>query len=357
MREFGSEFHIAYGKDAYFDHISSLKRYCRFLRTGREALLLAARSIPCTGNKVILMPAYCCWSMEAPFVQEGYELVYYRLNYDLSIDMDYLMSAIKKHAPSAILVMNYFGFTPTNDIVKHVKQTDNQIRIIEDFSHCLFSLSEIFNPKVDYYVASIRKSIGLPDGAVYISDNVPTYIETSDEQAEFIRLRSHAERLKCQYQYTSNNEDKTIFLEELALAAVILKGESSIVPIEMSTQSKDIMYHTSSEEFVEARMANYTHLYRILSSNSLVQMPFSPMSDHTAPFALPVLIENRDELQRVLAKNGVYAPVLWPISERASLVCDTAKRFAEQMLAIPIDQRYDYYDIEELGNRINNILK
>lgn len=357
MREFGSEFHIAYGKDVYFDHISSLKRYCRFVRTGREALLLAARSIPCIGSKVILMPAYCCWSMEAPFVQEGYDLVYYRLNYDLSVDMDYLMAAIKKHAPSAILVMNYFGFTPTKEAVKFVKQIDNQIRVIEDFSHCLFSLSEIFNPEVDYYVASIRKSIGLPDGAVYISDNAPTHIETSDEQAEFIRLRSHAERLKCQYQYTANGEDKMKFLEELALAATILKGEIRIVPRCMSMQSQDIMYHTSSKEFVAARVANYTHLYGIISSNSLVQIPLSPMVDHTAPFALPILSENRDGVQRVLAQNGIYAPVLWPISERASQVCSTAKRFAEQMLAIPIDQRYDYYDMEELGSRINNILK
>ena len=103
MREFGSEFHIAYHKDSYFEQLKHLKKYCAFLRTGREALLLAAKA---HAGRTILMPAYCCWSMEAPFIQEGYRIIYYKLNNDLSVDVDYILNSITAYKPSAVLVVN-----------------------------------------------------------------------------------------------------------------------------------------------------------------------------------------------------------------------------------------------------------
>ena len=75
-----------------------------------------------------------------------------------------------------------------------------------------------------------------------------------------------------------------------------------------------------------------------------------------APFSLPILVENRDEVQGLLAKDGVYAPVLWPISEEAKKVCATSKMMGEEMLSIPIDQRYDWNDMELIAERILKVL-
>ena len=68
-----------------------------------------------------------------------------------------------------------------------------------------------------------------------------------------------------------------------------------------------------------------------------------------APFSLPILVENRDEVQKLLAKKGVYAPVLWPIDERARFVCKNSAYISDHMLSLPIDQRYDWDDMEDIA--------
>ena len=83
MREFGSEFEIEYARDYYFDDLCKLKEHHAFTRSGREAIGLAATEIE---KGVVLIPAYCCWSMELPFEEAGFTVEYYRLNEDLSFD-------------------------------------------------------------------------------------------------------------------------------------------------------------------------------------------------------------------------------------------------------------------------------
>ena len=68
-----------------------------------------------------------------------------------------------------------------------------------------------------------------------------------------------------------------------------------------------------------------------------------------APFSLPILVENRDEVQTKLAKKGVYAPVLWPIDAFARRVCENSAYVSDHMLSLPIDQRYDWDDIEDIS--------
>lgn len=357
MKEFGSEFHIDYTPDPYFDEIEALKKHCYWLQSGREALLLVAKSNR-EGEKTILMPAYCCWSMEAPFIQEGYRIVYYRLHDDLSIDLDYLSSLIDRENPSLVLTMNYFGFTTTDDAVSLIKQSKKEIQIIEDFSHCLFSLDKIFNPDIDYYIASIRKSIGITDGAVCICDReYDGNIQNETGNGEYIRLREQAQKQKKKYLYTDNECDKLLFLEGLQTAASMLKSRSEITLHKMSAKSLATIRLTYREGIQSARTQNYEHLYNLIKNNRSFTLPFSPENKHVAPFALPILTENRDLVQRELAKNRIYAPVLWPISENAAKTCINSNRFSKQMLALPIDQRYHFHDIEELGSRINLTFK
>lgn len=353
MKEFGSEYHLSYMKDDYFENISKRYRYSIYLQTGREALLLAAKTI--RGKKVLLMPAYCCWSMEAPFIQEGFEIIYYKLNEDLTVNIKYITQLLKKYHPTIVLTMNYFGFTSTADVIMHIKQYDANISIIEDFSHCLFDFDSIYNPQVDYYIASIRKSIGVPDGALYLSNKYADNIEIKSSNDEYTSIRISGGQLKTLYRYKISEKEQ--FYSCFSKAATMLKNETHINIHRMSDDSLHIINHTYVDACRFARNYNYKHLYEKLSKNKALMLPFSPHNQHTSPFTLPIIVENRDVVQAILAQYSVYAPVLWPINSVASKVCNISSYFAEKMLAIPIDQRYDYYDIEEIGDRINNYIR
>ena len=169
MREYGSEHPAIVLPDGYFESFNDYGREVMYLRCGREALMFAGINACDCKNRVIIFPAYCCWSMSAPFEKLGYKVVYYRLNEDLTVDLAYLGELLKIYKPQAVLTMNYYGSASTKEAVALVKAFDKTIQVIEDFSHCTFCLKNIFNEQVDYYVSSIRKSIGVCDGAVILS--------------------------------------------------------------------------------------------------------------------------------------------------------------------------------------------
>ena len=54
-------------------------------------------------------------------------------------------------------------------------------------------------------------------------------------------------------------------------------------------------------------------------------------------------------MQRRLAQRGVYAPVLWPLADAARSMDAFAAKVEREMLSLPIDQRYMYDDMLDIG--------
>ena len=208
MREYGSEHPAIILPDSYFDSMGEYGREVLYLRSGREALLLAAIIASTEKDKTILFPAYSCWSMRAPFEKVGWKVVYYRLKEDLTVDTDYLIQLLESEKPQAVLTMNFYGSASTDEAVFIVKKHDESIKIIEDFSHCTFSFKLIHNPKVDIYVSSIRKSIGVCDGSVILSkERLPTQC-IQEGQKDFADKSYVAQTEKYRYIYRKNQERK-----------------------------------------------------------------------------------------------------------------------------------------------------
>ncbi len=354
MKEFGSEFNIGIIPNDYFDNLHNSFTNSLLLRSGREAIYIAVRSIDKYAGKngaVALLPAYCCWSMEFPFSSAGYQIEYYKLNADLTIDEDFLDYQISVHNPSCVLLVNYYGFTPTKNIASHIKNNYPTIYTIEDFSQNLFAL-EIDN-NIDIYVASIRKSVGVPDGGIILS-NIPYSEKLEEHDTHFVEHRLQAEILKSQYQYSNELATKHKLRNLLSQSVDWLNN--NFATYKMSDISQNIMRHLDIKTISFARQFNYSHLYDSLKENHNIEIIFQPTANNKSPFAMPILINERDKAQQTLAQAGVFAPLLWPITNKAAQVCPTSKRMTENMLALPIDQRYDYFDIEEMGRRINQVL-
>ena len=350
MREYGSEHPAVLLPDGYFETFQKFG-HCTWLRSGREALHLVAINLNVNhnhndGRPTILMPAYCCHSMVDPFEKAGWKVVYYRLNEDLTADLDYLTQLLVTVRPTAALTMNFYGSASTLDAVSVIKCGFPECISIEDFSHCTFSLADIHNPQVDYYVTSIRKSIGVCDGAVIISHKALDEKWVEVGETEFVSARRDCQKLKTQYTYSQSADKKNIFFPELRRQEGELDNFSGVHRI---SKTGEAMLKTVNGEIISfARQSNMKHLWELL--NGKVEMvPGLEKSFDSAPFSLPILVENRDEIQKKLAKRGVYAPVLWPICAEARAVCPVSAKMADEMLSIPMDQRYNYDDIENIA--------
>ena len=71
--------------------------------------------------------------------------------------------------------------------------------------------------------------------------------------------------------------------------------------------------------------------------------------EDTAGLYLGVLLEKRDSVQKFMAENSVYCPVIWPVPEQAVGVCENCEYVAGHMLALPCDQRYGEADMEHIA--------
>lgn len=354
MREYGSEHPSIQLPDGYFEGLQKYGRELTYLRTGREALMYASCNCKPGKEAVILCPAYCCWSMTAPFEFTGWTIVYYRLNEDLTIDEDYLDTLLRGCRPDAILTMNFYGSADTRSAIAKVKGFNDKITVIEDFSHCTFCLDKIFNERVDYYVTSIRKSIGVCDGALVLSKQPTNRHYIGTDAPDFGTLRMGAQKAKSRYAYSKSQNDKDVFLSELRHGEEMIDKLDGVHPI--SEASEKMIASINGEEIAYARSENMKHLWMLLNGK-IKMIPGLEKSFNGAPFSLPIMVENRDVVQKQLAQKGVYAPVLWPIDEKARKTCEVSAYVSDHMLSIPIDQRYNYDDIEDIASIVLSTCK
>ena len=351
MREYGSEHPAIVLPDGYFESLGELGREIMYLRSGREALLMAGIAACDKKKKVILFPAYSCWSMIAPFEKVGYQIVYYRLNEDLTVDLKYLKMLLATVRADVMLTMNYYGSAKTKEAVRLAK--DNGLVVIEDFSHYTFSLKQIFNSEVDIYVSSIRKSVGVCDGSIILSKEKMPEQYIQGEEKDFADKRFVAQTDKRHYIWSKDQKKKQAFLGTIRECEGIIDEFTAVHPI--SERAKKMLAQVNGEEIAYARRENMRHLWTRLNGN-VRMVPGLERCFDGAPFSLPILVENRDEVQGTLSRRGVYAQWLWPLCDKAMSVCPISKEMNEKLLSVPIDQRFSWDDIEDMANIIIEVV-
>lgn len=353
MREFGSEFYAIRNDKSFYSLFSSFAAV-ELLSTGRDALGLVAETINSNGS-CILLPAYSCSSMVEPFTKRGWTVFFYSLNDDLSVNESVILSLCKKHNPKAVLLMNYFGVVPTDSIASSLKAFYEDIVIIEDFTHALFSKNVLLNKYVDYFVASIRKWIGIFDGAIVLSnrsiDHGPFL-----ENVAFVNVREDAQLLKFKYSLTKEEALKDRYLNLLVKAEVEINKYECFHAI--SKSSKETLNTININCLILSRKENFYHLFDGIRQIYGIRFPVGiENSVIDCPFSLPILVDERDIIQKQFASKGLYAPVLWPISISAREICNVSSGMSDCMLSIPIDQRYDYDDIDDIIKIIKSVIK
>ena len=169
----------------------------------------------------------------------------------------------------------------------------------------------------------------------------------------FADKRFVAQMEKFRYIYSKNQEKKGEFLRTIRECEGIINEFSVVRPI--SDRARKQLAQVNGAEIAYARKENMRHLWTLL--NGKVEMvPGLERCMEGAPFSLPILVDNRDEIQIALAKRGVYTQLLWPICEDAQQVCSVSKMMGARMLSVPIDQRYSWDDIEDMAGIICDVI-
>lgn len=350
--EIGSEFTFEVKKE---ESVNDIKSFLALsgngkILSGRTILDIVVKEIQASlRNNFVLLPSFCCETMIVPFVDNKISISFYDVHIDengLSINTNAILDT------DAIVVMNYFGFQ-SPAIEKFIDEMVDQDKIIiKDATQSLFS-ETTHDSRADYVFASLRKWMGIPDGALLAKrDGSFNLSLPQKENEDFVNLRMEAMQMKEAYinHKQGNKED---YLKKFAEASHLLAEDYA--GYRMSDYSMNLLHKIDMDTLIKKRTENAAFLISNLSDCKGIQLLFNEVKPNDVPLFVPVLVKNglRDKLRQYLIEKEIYCPVHWPLSKYHN-ISDESKQIYQQELSLICDQRYNSNDMAHIVKEIKN---
>lgn len=345
MKEFGSDFHLM--EDVGYKVHNTLMDYypnAVYYANGRQALLVALQE---GGYKKLWVPVYFCYEVIEYIKAFGIKVALYK-DFPLENNDNEIIKNIKFRDGDALLRVNYFGWRKWRD------STIVPVPVIEDHSHDLIGYWTQ-NSNADWCVASIRKTIAIPEGGMLWSPKAHSThsVSSTKENDTCSYRRLYGMSLKKKY-LEGGDVEKQDF-REIFISTEDVLGNLAISGL--APNCLEILQRIDIKAWYETKRRNWkyivdnTHLPIISSmiEDSISCTPFSvilKMGSHN----------EREEYRRKLIEHSIYPAILWSIPHDNSEDSDTAKIFSEQMLSIHCDGRYSLEDMCELSGLLNKLL-
>ena len=138
---------------------------------GKQALGLVARALRSRGVRAVLVPRYRCEAMILPFELEGMRARTVDVGPDLLLEPRALAAALADEPGAAVLHCETYGNRARGDLADLLVRARRTGRvIIADATHSLLDRPRLLDGAADVVVASLRKLLPVPDGAVIAWD-------------------------------------------------------------------------------------------------------------------------------------------------------------------------------------------
>lgn len=350
-KEIGSIFPLSNGNlceaEAEEMHLPNDKVYYSLCR---EALFDIAVSLSLS-NRIVLIPAYTCQTVITPFEEAGWDCVFFPIKRNLRIDIPAFLEAVTRYNPSVIVIHPYFGMELNAEEESALLIASQDATIVLDLTQCLFSSKRY--PFVTFTVGSYRKWFPIPDGG-FLENNYGLFpiSQPKTENTEFIEREIAAMYLRGQYFENAEQRTKTISIR-LSKAADHL-AESNITPHRISSVAYSLLLNEDFDIVQQSRIRNFAFLFRHIQDCDKVKKVCQNLIDvTTAPLYFAIYVDDRACLQRLLAQNAIYAPVIWSVRDEKLLINEEVRYIFSHVLAIPCDQRYNNDDMQRVVEIIN----
>lgn len=277
--------------------------------------------------KTIYIPFYTCDSVLQPAKKLNLDIRFYNIDKNL---MPILNDSINDD--SVLLFINYFGLN-----------TDKIPNIISKYKNIIIDNTQAFfvNPinNIDT-VYSPRKFFGVSDGG-YLYTNIKNYLELKQDisykRYEYLLKRIDLGPQKG-YKNFCDNEDELNHQD-------ILK---------MSNLTSSILSSLDYNYIKNKREENFNTLHKKLKSYN--ELTISDSILNNGPMIYPLLIKNR-YLKDHLIKNNIFVATYWKDALSRTNDNDYEKYLINNLVPIPIDQRYNQQDMMYIIDKIMEVIK
>lgn len=337
MREIGSEFWLEREPMA-----SSHREGC-YVLSGRTAIDLIIQDIIKTRRVInVYMPAWCCDSMIAPFLAHGSQINLYDVSFDGHLKCHTDVTAYI----CVIYMTNYFGYENSLSVETVKKLKERGCIILYDRTHSFLMGNDPYLALADYSFASIRKWMGVIDGAVV--NGVKDY---QLKPYQYLDCKEKAMRMKKAFIEGDDNIDKQAFMNLYSEFGHHLAEDYQ--NYEMDNLSYALYKTEDIAAMCYKRRENAKYLHENLKGVRFI----GEMTKNAVPLFVPILFdttEQRNFVRKKLIEAKIYCPIHWPKPAQISAELK-ANRIYDTELSLICDQRYDLADMDRLVTLINNL--
>ncbi len=317
-----------------------------------HALYLSWRTLKLRGGDHFLCPAFTCNTVNLPLEKAGGRPVFFNVNRDMSIDWDHLDSLLSRpRRPKVMVWYHYMGLALEFDRVREFCR-DNELLLIEDCAHALFSehRGKPVGSFGDVAAFSMRKTLpALQVGALVVNNPrfrgkvaVP-WRETTERQQAYLNAReAYLHRLHLQTLDRSVEVDKPFYREALNDMRKYYGDPSEFWPID--PVSLLAMHNADPERIRRVRRRNYRAYLRELREIALL----AKLPAGASPMGFPIMVKKRPRLRKSLLAEGIESVTHWwaPLLPRG--VADrfgAAVHLANTELTLPCHQDISLQDV------------
>ncbi len=338
--EYGSEFHWIAPEEGGGQ--CPVPEGSLFYASGRGAM--RAVLIGANGNlrwQRLFVPTYFCQDVVTSLRESGIAIQYYE-------DSPLWQSPAVDHGAlrtgDAVLVVNYFGLRGRLSL-EDVRAAGADV--VEDHTHDPWS-EWARRSEAAYCIASLRKVLPLPDGALLWSPQ-GLRLPAAPTPTAFHQRGSHlklcAMLLKDAY-LRGRAVPKEQFLD------LFRRGEELLGAPEISEASplaRTLASIFPTESWRERRRRNYRVFCEAVEGAEGFEILQVASGSGSCPFSAIILFDGkrvRDAVRGWLIENSVYPAILWPLSgDIRRTLPEATLDFSERMLSIPCDGRYSTEDL------------
>lgn len=124
----------------------------------------------------VMLPSYVPGGLVATFLAAGFDVRYYPVEPDLTLDTDAFEEYLATVSPSIVVFIHYLGFADSNYPALRAAAEAEDALVIEDCARGLFSHGEsgaLLGTTGDISLFSLYKTLPAPNGGLIVSDSCP----------------------------------------------------------------------------------------------------------------------------------------------------------------------------------------
>ncbi len=319
VKEIGGYFELELSHKSSFPHSEGI---C--LNSGRNALEYILRSI--SPIRRLWIPYFTCEVILEPLHKLQIPYSFYSINEKLE-----LKDTIQLASNEYLLATNYLGIK--DSYIRTLAGIYKEQLIIDNaqayFCPSIKGIKTIYSP---------RKFVGVPDGGIAMG------VDTSKVGS----LSVDCSYGRCSHLLKRYDLGASGGYEDFHTNSHTLANQPMRI---MSNLTKALLSNVDYSSVKEKRLNNFKYLHSNLSD--INKLDISSVDYFSCPMVYPYYTEN-SVLRRRLIENKIFIATYWPNVSNWCLDSSIEFKLTNNLLAIPVDQRYSLEDMYIILNKIKN---